>query len=324
MAIIGSIIGDIIGSQYEDERCENPSDCVLFTKRCSFTDDTVMSLAVKLATDTDIPFDIAFRILGRQHPYAGYAGMFEEWLFSDSMRAYGSWGNGSAMRVSYIGEYYDDLEDVIKYARKSAEVTHNSEEGIKGAISTAVCVWLAKHKKSKQEIYDFILSEYPSSKYKWTIDKSIDEIKDNYEWEVSCQDCVPVAMRCFYESEDYESFIRNVLKLDCDADTLCAIGGGVAEEFYGRTDLDNLGILSKYLTRDLFNVFQGKYNFIIKHHNRSENSPSCYWGRTGSNTNNGFCPVIKRNAYKFSPSELLSDDVKDLLNSSKEPEILAY
>ena len=322
MAINGAIIGDIIGSQYESERCENPESCSLFTKRCSFTDDTVCALAIKHAIDTGISFEKSLRIIGRNHPAAGYAGMFEKWLMSDDMLPYGSWGNGSAMRVSYIGEYFDNIKDVEKWAKRSAEITHNSPEGIKGAVTTAVCIHMAKNKCTKDEIFNYLLSQYPSDEYPWSIEHDLNDLRENYSWSVKCQDCVPVAIRCFYEADSYESFIRNVLSLDCDADTLGAIGGGVAEEFFGKTGFDNNRILQDFLTRDLYHIAHGEYKYIIKHHNRAESSPSCYWGRTGSNKNNGFCPAIKRHAYVFTPQEIESDDVNQLLKVSKTPIII--
>ena len=322
MAIKGAILGDIIGSQFEGERCETPDECKLFGKNCTFTDDTVMTLAVKHAIDTGMSFERSFKILGRAYPDAGYAQMFEKWLMSDNDEAYSSWGNGSAMRVSYIGEYFDNLEDVKKWAEKSAVVTHNSPEGIKGAVTTAVCVYMAKHGSTKEDIYDYVLSQYPADKYEWNITRSMEDLQENYQWAVKCQDCVPVAMRCFYESESYESFMRNVFRLDCDSDTLGAIGGGVAEEYYKTTGFDNNDLLMDYLPRELFHILHGDYGYIIRHHNKVASSPSCYWGRTGSNKNDGFCPAIKRNAYIFTPQELESDEVRRLIRNSIEPIIL--
>ncbi len=324
MALKGAILGDIIGSQYEGERCETPDECKLFTKRCSYTDDTVMSLAVKHSIDTGIPFEKSFKIIGRAYPNAGYAKMFEQWLMTDDSKPYNSWGNGSAMRVAYIGEHFEDKADVEYWAKQSALPTHGSEEGIKGAVVTAVCVWMARHGSAKKDIYDYVLSEYPSKDYRWSIEHSIEELREKYQWAVKCSDCVPVAMRCFYESDSYESFIRNVFRLDSDADTLCAIGGGVAEEFYGKTGFDDNKVVQDFLPRELVHILNGEYGYIIKHHNRAESSPSCYWGRTGSMTNDGFCPSIKRNAYIFTPQELESDEVANLLEISKNPLILPY
>jgi ADP-ribosylglycohydrolase len=140
-------------------------------------------------------------------------------------------------------------------AKKTAEVSHNHPEGIKGAVVTATCIWMAKHGKSKQEIYDYVLEQYPKDEYEYSIGYSLDEMRPRYKWDVSCQGSVPAAMRCFYESTDYESFIRNIYSLHCDSDTFGAIAGGVAEEFYhgfGSVDADK--ILKEYLTDELYEI----------------------------------------------------------------------
>lgn len=260
MAIIGAILGDIAGSQYEYDRPENLDwkTCELFTEECAFTDDTVMSLAIKYAIDNNIDFTQTMRAIGQHYPYCGYGNNFFDWIFCDNPKPYNSFGNGSAMRVSYIGEYFKDVNDVIKYAELSAKVSHNHPEGIKGAITTAVCVWMAKNKKSKQEIYNYVLSQYPIEKYGFISNKPLDYLQVNYSWDIRCVTSVPVAMRCFYESDSYESFLRNVFSLECDMDTLCAIGGGVAEEYYGKTGFDNKKILEHYLDEGLLGILYGR------------------------------------------------------------------
>ena len=255
MAITGAILGDIAGSQYEGEQCEDYENCEIFTGRNMFTDDTVTTLAVKYAIDNNVPFVDAFKKICRKYPNCGYAEMFERWVFSDNGEPYGGWGNGSAMRTSYIGEYYEDLQDVQRVAKECASVTHNDPEGIKGAVVTATCIWMAKHGKTKEEIYLYVLEQYPTDKYRYSIEHDLEYIRENYEWNASCSGCVPVAMRCFYESESYESFIRNVFSLDCDCDTLGCIGGGVAEEFYGGTGFDDDKVLCRYLDADLWDIF---------------------------------------------------------------------
>lgn len=260
MAIIGSILGDIAGSRFEYNRPDNLDweNCELYTDECSFTDDTVMSLAIKFSIDNNIDFTMAMQEIGRCFPYCGYGRNFIKWLYSDNPKPYNSFGNGSAMRVSYIGEYFNNINDVIKYAEKSAILTHNHPEGIKGAVTTAVCVWMAKHNKSKQEIYDYVLSQYPVDIYGFISNKDLLCLRENYSWDIRCITSVPVAMRCFYESNSYISFLRNVFSLKCDTDTLCAIGGGVAEEFYGQTGLQNDKIINKYLDKGLVNILYGK------------------------------------------------------------------
>ena len=258
MAVTGAILGDIAGSQYEFDRPDDLDwqDCELFTEKCVFTDDTVMSLAIKSALDNGVTYQDEMQKVGRKYPLCGYGGRFFDWMFSDDPQPYGSYGNGSAMRCSYIGEFFDDLGRVREEAQKSAKISHNHPEGIKGAVVTASCVWMAKHGRSKQEIYDYVSGQYPAEGYKYSIERPLDELRPVYKWDVSCQGSVPAAMRCFYESDSYISFLRNVFSLSCDMDTLCAIGGGVAEEFYGKTGLKDEKILEHYLDEYLLSVWR--------------------------------------------------------------------
>ncbi|MBP5470801.1 MAG: ADP-ribosylglycohydrolase family protein [Candidatus Riflebacteria bacterium] len=234
MAIKGCIVGDILGSVYEfgtsadfDYKTVN-----LYDKNMTFTDDTIMALAVKKAVLNNKDYSKYMIELGKRYIDIGFGSNFYIWLTSENHRQYNSYGNGSAMRIAFIGEYYDDLIKCQKEAICSALPTHNHPEGIKGAKVTATCIWMAKHGKTKEQIYQYVLDEYPSDKYAFSVNKSLDELRENYIWSETCPNCVPVAVRCFYESEDYESFIRNVISLNCDADTIAAIGGGVTEEYY--------------------------------------------------------------------------------------------
>lgn len=164
MAVIGAILGDIAGSQFEFNRPENLDykHCELFTNRCSYTDDMIMTLAVKKAILADADFTKTMREVGQPYPYSGYGGRFYEWMYGENPKPYNSFGNGSAMRVSFVGEHFDALEDVISMAEKSAEVTHNHPEGIKGAVVTAVCIWMARHGKTKEDIFQYVLEQYPA------------------------------------------------------------------------------------------------------------------------------------------------------------------
>lgn len=256
MAIVGAILGDIAGSQYEFQRPKNLNwkKCELFTDNCYFTDDTVMTLAAKLAVKNNIPFADSYRKLGRKYPNAGYGGMFDSWLRWDDEKPYNSFGNGSAMRCSYIGEYFNTEKEVIEWATKSADCTHNHREGIKGAVVTSMCIYMARTGASKAEIFSYVKTQYPMDFYKYSVEYELDEYRDTYRWDVTCQGSVPVAIRCFLDSEDYESFLRNVYSLPCDMDTLCAIGGGIAEEFYHGTGFDEEWILRNYLDEDLYKI----------------------------------------------------------------------
>ena len=258
MGIIGAILGDISGSQYEFMRNQNPNwkTCELFTDNCNFTDDSVMTLATKLAIKENIPFDKAYRELGNKYPNAGYAGMFYTWLHCPNQKDYNSFGNGSAMRCSFIAEHFNTEKEVINWATKSSICTHSHFQGVKGAIVTSMCAFMAKQGASKQEIYKYASKHYPKEDYKYSVEYSISEYRDNYKWDVTCQGSVPVAIRCFLESENYESFLRNVHSIPCDMDTICAIGGGIAEEFYKSTGLDEEYWLKKYLDKYLYDLVQ--------------------------------------------------------------------
>ena len=256
MAIKGAVLGDILGSQYEFNRPENLDwqNIPIIGDKAKFTDDSVMMLAIKKALIEDSDLVKTMVTIGRKYPFCGYGLKFFGWI-AGRHQPYNSWGNGSAMRVAFVGEYYDDYEKMQEMAAKTAEVSHNHPEGIKGAVVTATCIWMAKHGKSKQEIYHYVLAEYPKEDYEYSIGFSLDDIRPRYKWNESCQGSVPAAMRCFYESTDYESFMRNIYSLPCDSDTFGAIAGGVAEEFYhGFGNVDAEGILKKYLTDDLYEI----------------------------------------------------------------------
>ena len=251
MAIKGAVLGDILGSQYELNRPENLDwqNIPIIGDKAKFTDDSVMMLAIKKALIEDSDLVKTMVTIGRKYPFCGYGPKFFGWIVGRH-QPYNSWGNGSAMRVAFVGEYYDDYEKMQEMAAKTAEVSHNHPEGIKGAVVTATCIWMAKHGKSKQEIYHYVLAEYPKEDYEYSIGFSLDDIRPRYKWNESCQGSVPAAMRCFYESADYESFMRNIYSLPCDSDTFGAIAGGVAEEFYhGFGNVDAEGILKKIFDR---------------------------------------------------------------------------
>lgn len=255
MALIGSILGDIAGSQYEfsNLRPDNLDwkNCELFTKRCRFTDDSVMGIGTKMAIleNKENPnFAKWYRNLGQAYPRAGYGGMFRQWIKDANMGPYGSFGNGSAMRIAYCGEAFETPEATIEIAKQSALVTHNHPEGVKGAVVTAMCVFMARQGKTKQEIYNYVCKLYgDESKYKYPITMSLQDMRKIYYWDVTCQGSVPAAIRCVLEADSYEEFLRNVFSLPCDMDTLGAIGGGIAEELFGLGHINPDIILPQYL-----------------------------------------------------------------------------
>lgn len=259
MAIIGAILGDIAGQpfEYNMKKDIDVDNIELFTERNHFTDDTVLTIATLYAIKNNILFSLAYHNYGNLYPNAGYGSSFVQWLNDNKLQPYNSYGNGSAMRVSPIIDLFNSqskIEDIIEMAKNTAMCTHNHYEGIKGAVVTAVCGWMAKCGASKKEILKYASSEYEKSNYAFSCELSLNVIRTNYFWNDTCQGSVPVAIRCFYESESYEDFIRKVLGLHGDSDTICAIGGCIAEEYYHGTGFNDKELLKTYLDNNLYSV----------------------------------------------------------------------
>ena len=238
----GAILGDIIGSPFEFDRGDKTKEFDLFTKGCDFTDDSVMTIAVgeallavgPQATVKEIEEAVVTNMQdwGKRYPYAGYGGRFRYWLRERNPKPYGSYGNGSAMRVSAVGWLYDSLERTREVARATANVTHNHPEGIKGAEATASAIYMARNESSKEEIKEYIEREFH-----YNLDRTLDEIRPGYHMDETCQRTVPEAIIAFLESKDFEDAIRNAVSLGGDTDTLGAITGSIAEAFYGISDV---------------------------------------------------------------------------------------
>ncbi len=235
-SMYGAILGDIIGSPYEFDRGDKTKDFPLFNEDSEFTDDSVMTIAVAdaMLSGAKDPERIKTLLVysmkrwGRKIPDAGYGGMFYRWLFTDDPQPYGSFGNGSAMRVSSVGWLYDTLEETREKARLTAEVTHNHPEGIKGAECVASVIWLARNGKSKQEIREYVIKEFG-----YDLSRTCDVIRPGYYHVESCQETVPEAITAFLEGESFEDVIRTAVSLGGDCDTLTCIAGSMAEAFYG-------------------------------------------------------------------------------------------
>lgn len=246
--MIGSIAGDIIGSVYE-VRPHKSKEFPLFVRSCRFTDDTVLTVAVAEAILTGRPYVETIRERGRRHPDAGYGGTFKQWLRSDAYEPYNSWGNGSAMRVSPIGFAFDTPEEVLREASRSAEVTHNHPEGVKGAQATALAVYRARTGSSKEEIRTEI-----ASRFDYDLGGTVEDMRLGYSFDVSCQGTVPAAIISFLDSRSYEDAVRNAISLGGDADTLACIAGGIAEAYYGGVPEDIRTAALGYLPPDLRDI----------------------------------------------------------------------
>ena len=236
--MLGAILGDIIGSPYEFNSGKI-KDFPLFTNSNRLTDDSLMTIAVgcacvnaSLYDEDDFKEKVAYymRLIGRQYRDAGYGGRFYNWLFDDREGPYKSFGNGSGMRVSPVAYAGNTLEEVERLAKWSAEVTHNSMDGISGAQAIASATFLARTGKSKDEIREYI------SKNFYNLDFTLDYIRPFYSFDVTCLGSVPHAIVCFLESESFEDAIRNAVSLGGDGDTIGAMAGAIAEAYYGIPD----------------------------------------------------------------------------------------
>lgn len=247
--MLGAIAGDIIGSVYE-ARPVKSKDFPLLSRGCRFTDDSVLTAAVADAILYNADYTDKFHEYFGRYPDAGFGGSFMQWAMTRSRQPYYSFGNGSAMRVSPVGFAFADIHTVLEEAEKSAAVTHNHPEGIKGAQATAAAVFMAKTGAGKDEIRAFT-----QERFGYSLDQPLAEIRPNYHFDVSCQGSVPQSLIAFFESADYEDAVRNAVSLGGDADTMAAIAGAVAEAAYGIPDEIRKKALS-YLDAPLKRVVQ--------------------------------------------------------------------
>ena len=267
----GSMIGDVVGSRFEFSPIKT-KEFELFTEDSTFTDDTVMTIAVARALMSYKKHGGDFKeilveqmqYLGNKYPHAGYGGMFFEWLHDPNPESYNSYGNGSAMRVSAVGLYANSTEEAMDLAKQSAEVTHNHPEGIKGAQATAVAVFLAKSGESRDYIRAFI------NHYFYPLDFTLDDIRENYHFDVTCQGSVPPAIVAFLESTSFEDAIRNAISLGGDSDTLAAITGSIAWPYYlvqNRLelpdDMHKMGFMTMRRIPNEFHATDAEFNYHI-------------------------------------------------------------
>ena len=224
--MLGAVAGDMIGSVYE-RRPMKTMEFPLFQPGSRFTDDTVLTVATAWAIMEKRGYGEAYASFGRRYPRAGYGSAFSKWL--GDPKPYRSWGNGAAMRVSPAGFAFESVEEVLAEARKTAEVSHDHPEGIKGAQATALAVFLARTGASKKEIREEI-----AARFGYDLNRTCEQIRPAYRFDVSCQGTVPEAMIAFLESTDYEDGVRRAVSLGGDSDTLACITGGISHAFYGR------------------------------------------------------------------------------------------
>lgn len=232
--MVGAIIGDIVGSRFEFNNYRS-KDFNLLTDDCTFTDDSVMSLAIAKAIMEHMDTGIALskeavsymQTIGRKYSSCGFGGRFFLWILSDTPSPCSSYGNGSAMRVSACALAADSKEQALQMCDEVTKVSHNHPEGIKGARAVTEAIYLAKAGESIANIKKYICENY------YNIDFTIDEIRSEYKFNATCQGSVPQALEAFFESTSFEDTLRTAISLGGDSDTIAAIACSIAQAYYG-------------------------------------------------------------------------------------------
>lgn len=266
--MLGAIIGDFIGSVYEFDNIDT-TEFSLFNEESCYTDDSIMSIAIADWLLHGGNLVTTLQKFGRRYPdpEGGYGGRFTGWLNEVQPEPYNSWGNGSAMRVSAVGWFFDTLEKTLEVAKESASVSHNHPEGIKGAQAVAVAIFLARTGKSKVEI-----KQYIEDTFSYDLTRTCDDIRSTYQFDESCQGTVPEAIIAFLDSTDFESAIRLAVSLGGDSDTIACITGAIAEAYYNFIPTSLIKHVIKKLPSDLWITY---YNFARKTKQTKDYRP--YW-----------------------------------------------
>lgn len=228
--LLSAAIGDICGVPYEFKGRTKDYDAIdLLNPNNTYSDDTVCTFACAEALLENRDMAECLWRRGREDLHKGFGGRFFRWLLSPEIKGpYGSFGNGSAMRVSAAGFLAQTKEECIDLAQKTAQPTHNHPEGIKGAVATALAIFYGMQGKDKDFVRKNVLDEfYPD----WS-EKTYEEIKPHYYFNETCQLTVPASIICFLESQDYADCLKLAIALGGDADTLAAIAGPMAYAYY--------------------------------------------------------------------------------------------
>ena len=255
--MLGAIFGDIVGSAYEWNNVKT-KNFPLERSGTRYTDDSVMTLAVAKWLLEDPSHSESHLIkcmqkLGRGHIKAGYGGRFKEWLLSKAPQPYNSWANGSAMRVSPVALFANSLEETLELARTTAIVTHNHPEGIKGALAVAECVFICREAEDFESAKEEIRRAIPQ-KYGYDLSRTLDDIRPDYKFDVSCQGSVPEAIIVFLESTSLEDCVRNAVSVGGDSDTIAAIACSI---YAAKKSADSEALTKRfehYLPHDLIRI----------------------------------------------------------------------
>ena len=254
--MIGGIAGDIMGSVFEYIKVKR-KDVKIIDQSSRFTDDTVLSIAVADAILSKRTYRDVIIEYGLKYPNAGYGAGFKKWLHSSERVPYNSYGNGSAMRVGPVGLLFSSQDEVLVEARKTAEITHNHPSGIRGAQATALAVHLAHTGKSKKEIRDTI-----QKMFGYDLKRTLQQIRKDYSFQVSCDNTVPEALTAFLESESVEDAIRNSISLGGDSDTIATIAGIIAEAYFKHITQETIALVVKKLDEPLMEKVIDVYNVL--------------------------------------------------------------
>ena len=246
--MLGAIVGDVIGSVHEGAGTKT-KDFPLFVPYSTFTDDSVLTVAVAEWILTGQNLVDLLHAYFHNYPARGYGAKFRRWAHGRLRQPYNSFGNGSAMRVSPVGFAFETMVDVLAWSERSAAVTHNHPEGIRGAQATAAAIFLARRLQDKEEIRRTLQSQFG-----YDLDARLEQIRPAYGFDETCQRTVPQALAAFFESTSYEDAIRNAISLGGDADTLACITGGIAEAYYGGVPPDLVAPVRAKLDKHLVGV----------------------------------------------------------------------
>jgi len=253
--MIGAIAGDMIGSPYERYPIKNTDFDLVVS---AFTDDTVLTIAIAHSILNEADIATYLKKFAEKYHNLPYGAGFRKWIWSWDNKPYNSFGNGSAMRVSPVGFAYDSVEDVLHQAKQMAEVTHNHPEGIKGARATALAICLARIGESKETIRKEI-----ADRFSYDLDRTVEEIRPNYSFDVTCQGSVPESIVAFLDSNSWEDAVKKSISLGGDADTMACITGGIAQAYYKKIPENIVEAVRNKLPPDLREIldkFNNKFN----------------------------------------------------------------
>ena len=252
--MIGAIYGDIAGSVYEFHNIRT-KDFKLLTDDCYFTDDSVCTIAFMdwLLHSPSRDAKTATQYLHswcRRYPGRGYGGNFYRWIYSDNPQPYGSYGNGAAMRISSVAYAAKDLDELKLLSDTVTGITHGHEEGLKGALAVATCIFMALHGSSKEQIRKYAISQYPE-----IANFDYEELRKKYGFYEICQMSVPQAIYCFLISEDFEDCAKTTISIGGDCDTTAAMSCAIAEAFYG-TKNEHFEQIKRFLSKEMIDVIE--------------------------------------------------------------------